>query len=174
MTSKTTSTWPTPSNGSASRSTNASAPRSIDEVAVGGPAGGDHPGARLAGELDGDRADPAGGAVDQHALAGREPPVVEQSLPRGEPRDRQRRRHVWSMSPGRGARLRASTAMYSAREPLRAQSRQAEHALADGEAGGAEAQLGDDPGQLVAGHAGGAVAAGTVDPGAGPRRVRRG
>ena len=29
---------------------------------------------------------------------------------------------VWSMSAGRGARLRASTALYSAREPLRVQS----------------------------------------------------
>ena len=29
---------------------------------------------------------------------------------------------VWSMSAGRGARLRASTAVYSASEPLRAQS----------------------------------------------------
>ena len=36
------------------------------DVAVGGPSGADHPGAHLPGELDGDRSDAAGGAVDQH------------------------------------------------------------------------------------------------------------
>ena len=45
---------------------------------------------------------------------------------------------------------------------------QAEHPLADGEAGGAVAELDDDAGQLVPGHAGCPVAAGAVGPRAGP------
>ena len=42
----------------------------------------DHMRAARAGELHGEPADSAGGAEDQHALAGLEPAVVEQPLPR--------------------------------------------------------------------------------------------
>ena len=93
ITSNTTSTSPTSSSRSACRSTKASAPRPSARVPVGGPAGADHAGARLARELHRDRSDTARRAVDQDGLAGREAPVVEQALPCGQPGDRQRGGH---------------------------------------------------------------------------------
>ena len=71
---------------------------------------------------------------------------------------------MWSTSAGSGARLRASTAAYSASEPLRVQSVSTEHPLADGQAGGSVPQLGDDTRQLVAGHTRRPVAARAIGP----------
>jgi hypothetical protein len=48
--------------------------------------------------------------------------VLEQSLPRSQARDRQARAHREVDVPGSGARLRASTAAYSAKVPSRVQS----------------------------------------------------
>nr|BFD86746.1 hypothetical protein StreXyl84_61470 [Streptomyces sp. Xyl84] len=56
-------------------------------VPVGGPAGADDTGAGCTGELYGDRADAARGAVDQDGLARREAAVVEQALPGGQSGD---------------------------------------------------------------------------------------
>ena len=52
-------------------------------VAVRGPAGADHSGSHLAGELHRDRTDTSRGAVDQDGLACSEASLVDQPLPCG-------------------------------------------------------------------------------------------
>ncbi len=59
-------------------------PELADEFDVGGAGGGDDPRPGVAGELDGEVPDPAGGPVDQDGLARAEPAVGEQPLPCGQ------------------------------------------------------------------------------------------
>lgn len=133
-------------------------------VPVGGTTGGDHPGTRLAGELDRDRTDAAGSAVDHDRLPRREPSVVEQPLPRGEPRDGQRGGHgVVDVGGKRGQVACLHRGVLGQRTVARPVG-QAEHPLADGEAGGAVPQFLDHARQLVPGHTRCAVASGTVGP----------
>lgn len=63
-----------------------------------------------------------------------------------------------------GARLRASTATYSASVPLRVQSVNPEDSLADRQPCGAVTQLGNDSGQFVPGNGRAPVAPGAVGP----------
>ncbi|BBJ37767.1 hypothetical protein SSPO_004850 [Streptomyces antimycoticus] len=143
-------------------------------VPVGGPAGADDAGAGLAGELYRDRADAARGAVDQDGLAGGEVAVVEQALPGGEPGDGQ--------CGGQGvvdvSRQRGEVAGFH-RDVLGERAvagpvGQAEHPLADAQAGGAESQLFDDTGQLVPGHARRPVVACAIGPRGGPVQLSGG
>src|SRR5919198_2812565 len=60
---------------------------------IGSASGTDDVGAGLSGELRRHRSDSAGRAVHEDALAGLKVAVVEQSLPRGQARDRQARAH---------------------------------------------------------------------------------
>ena len=143
-------------------------------VAVGGPAGADHDGSDLAGELHGDRTDTARGAVDQDGLACREASVVDQRLPCGQPGDRQGGGHgVVDVSRKRSevAGLHRGVLGQGA---VAGPVGQSEHPLADGEAGGPVPQLDDDSRQLVAGHARRPVAPGAVDPGRPTSPARRG
>ena len=168
MTSKTTSTSPTPSKGLGVQVQERLCTEAEHDVAVVGPSGADHPGTHLAGELDGDRSHTAGSAVDQHGLAGGEAGVDEQSLPRGQPRDRQRRGHgVVDVGGERGEVAGLDGGVFGQRA-VAGPVGEAEHPLTDGEAGGAVAQLDDDSGQFVPGNAGRAVTAGPVGPGGGP------
>ena len=122
MRSNTRSTPPTSSSAPVSRSTNSFAPKPSGRLTVGGASGADDPGAGLPRELRRHRADRARRAVHEHALPRLEAAMLEQALPRGQSRDRQARALLKSTSPGSGARLRASTATYSARVPSRYQS----------------------------------------------------
>jgi hypothetical protein len=133
-------------------------------VPAAGPAGADHPGSDLARELHRDRADTTCRAVDQHRLPRREPAVVEQALPRGQPRDRQcgglcvvdvRRERSEVAGLHRGVLGQRAVA-----GPVG----EAEHPLADGETGRSVAEFGDDARQFVSGHTRGPVAARTVLP----------
>lgn len=92
------------------------------DITVVGSAGADDAGAHLSRELDGDRADAARGAVNEDGLAGREVGVVEQALPGGQSGNGQRGGYGVVDVGREGARSRASTAVNSARDPLRAQS----------------------------------------------------
>jgi hypothetical protein len=60
-------------------------------LAVGGASGPDDPGAGLSRELRHDRPDRARSAVRDHGLPRLQAAVLEESLPRGEPGDRQAR-----------------------------------------------------------------------------------
>ena len=92
-------------------------------VAVRGPAGADHYGSDLAGELHGDRTDTAGGAVDQDGLACREASVVDQRLPcASAPRSAERRPRCGRCQPEGERGCGPPPRLYSAREPLRVQS----------------------------------------------------
>jgi len=91
-------------------------------VPVGGPPCADHSGSRLARELHRNRTDATRGTVDQDGLACREAAVVEQALPCGQPGDRQCGGHDVVEVRRKRARLRASTAAYSASGLLRVQS----------------------------------------------------
>ena len=138
------------------------------DVAVTGPTGADHPSTHLARKLDGNRSHPAGSAVDQDGLAGGEPGVDEQCLPRGQPRDRQRSGHgVVDVGRERGEVASLDSGVFGQRS-VAAPVGEPEHPLADGEASGAVTQLDDDSGQFVPRNAGRAVTAGPVGPGAGP------
>jgi hypothetical protein len=92
------------------------------DITVVGSAGADHAGAHLSRELDGDRAGAAPGAVNEDGLAGREVGVVEQSLSCGQSGNGQRGGHGVVDVGREGARLRASSAVYWTRDPLRVQS----------------------------------------------------
>ena len=90
---------------------------------AGGAPGADDVGAGLTCELGRHRTDCAGRAVHEDALPRPETAVLEQTLPRGQARSSATPAPtVKSMSPGSGARLRASTTTYSARVPSRVQS----------------------------------------------------
>ena len=91
-------------------------------LAVRRPAGTDDVGAELPGELGHHGSDRAGGAVREDGLPRPKTAVLEQALPRGQAGDRQARTHREVDVPGSGARLRASTAAYSASVPSRCQS----------------------------------------------------
>jgi hypothetical protein len=143
-------------------------------VPVGGPASADDPGPHVVGELYGDGPDTACGAVDQDSLPCHEAGVVEQALPGGQPGDRQRGGHgvvdvrrEWGEVAGLHRAVLGEGAVAG---PVG----QSEHPLADGQAGGAVAQLDDDTGQLVAGHARRPVAVGAVGPCCRPVRLSRG
>ena len=91
-------------------------------LTVGGAAGADDVGAGLSCELRHHRPDGAGRAVHEDALPRLKAAVLEQSLPRSQARIGRLAPAGKSTSPGSGARLRASTAAYPARVPLRYQS----------------------------------------------------
>ena len=92
-------------------------------LTVGRAPGADDVRAGLACELRRHRTDYAGRAVHEDALPRLKAAVLEQSLPRGQARaSRRLAPTVKSTSPGSGARLRASTATYSASVPSRCQS----------------------------------------------------
>ena len=168
MTSKTTSTSPMPSKRVGVQIQECLGTEAKHDVAVVGPSGADHRSTHLACELDGDRPDTAGGAVDHDGLAGGEPGMDEQSLPRGQPRDRQRCGHgVVDVGGERGEVACLDGGVFGQRA-VAGPVGEAEHPLADGEAGGAVAQLDNDSGQFVPGNAGRAVTAGPVGPGGGP------
>jgi hypothetical protein len=142
-------------------------------VAVVGASCADHLGAHRAGQLHGDRADAARGAVDEDALPGLEVGMAEQGLPGGESGDGQRGgRDVVDVGGQRGEVAgfdRGVLGQGAVAGPVG----QAVHALPDGQAGGAVAEFGDDAGQFVAGHTRGPIASGPVGPGAGPVQLAR-
>jgi hypothetical protein len=137
-------------------------------VPVGGTAGGDHPCARLARELDRDRSDASRGAVDHDGLPRGEPCVVEQALPRRQSRDGQRGGHGVVDVRGKGRQVAGLHGGVLGQRSVARPVGHAEHALADGEAGGAVSEFRDHPRQFVSGNARRPVPAGPVRPGCGP------
>ncbi len=145
-----------------------------DGVPVGGAAGADHAGSRLVCELDGDRADRAGGAVDQDGLPGDEAGVVEQALPGGQSGDRQCGCHRVVDVGGERGEVAGFHGDVLGERAVAGPVGQSEDALSDGEAGRSVAEFRHHARYLVAGHARGAVAAGAVGPARGPVELSSG
>ena len=136
-------------------------------------AGADHVRAGRPRELDGQRADTARRAVDEHGLTGAQLPVFEETLPSREPGDRERR--------GDGVvdvrRQRGEVACLHRRVlgegSVAAPVRQSEDPLTDRQAGGPVAQLGYHTRQLVPGDARCPIMSGAIGPRSRPRQLAR-
>ena len=173
MTSNTRSTPPTSSSASLLE---------VDELVraeverllpVGGAPGADDVGAELARELGHHRPDRAGRAVREDALPRLKAAVLEQSLPRGQARDRQARAHR-EVDVARQRREVARLDGHVLRQRAVAMPvGEAEHPLSHRQPRRAVAQRGDHAGQLVPGDRRRPVAAEAIGPGRRPLQLGR-
>jgi hypothetical protein len=113
--------------------------------------GADHMRAAPARELGREMSDAAGGSVDQHSLAFLQAAVVEQSLPGGQPGERDRR----ALDIGERARLRRKHLdrhdRVLRRRAVAVEARERVNGVADRETGRIPAESGDRSRQLVGG-----------------------
>ena len=178
MRSNTRSTLPTSSRASFSRSTNSLRAEVERLLTVGGAPGADDVGASRSRELRHHRPDRAGRTVRDDALTRPKAAVLEQSLPRGQARDRQARadREVDVRRQRREiARLDSDILRQGA---VAIPVREAEHPLSHRKPCRAVAKCGDHAGQLVPGDrrcsvTGEAIGPGRRPPQLGPDKSRR-
>ena len=142
-------------------------------LTVGGASGADDVGAGLTCELRHHRPDCAGRAVREDALPRLKAAVLEQSLPRGQARDRQARAHR-EVDVARQRREVACLDRHVLRQGAVAMPvREAEHPLSHRQPRRAVAEGGDHSGQLVPGDRRCSVTAEAIGPGRGPRQLSR-
>ena len=168
MTSKTTSTSPASSTSSAPRSTNAWAPRpSTTSRSAARPVPITRAPTSLASWTAIDPTPPAA-PWTKTVWPVVSPAWIEQACHAVSPEIGSAAATVWSMSVGERGEVACLDSGVFGQRAVAGPVGEAEDPLADGEAGGAVAQLDDDSGQFVPGNAGRAVTAGPVGPGCGP------
>jgi hypothetical protein len=142
-------------------------------LTVGGASGADDVGADLSCELRHHRPDCAGSTVHEDALPRLKAAVLEQSLPRGQARDRQARAHREVDI----ARQRREVACLDGRVlrqgAVASPVREAEHSLSHRQPPRAIAKSGDHSGQLVPGDRRCSVTVEAIGPGRGPLKLSR-
>ena len=149
--SKTRSTCPTTSSNCVGVVDHLIGPelaRGLDALRRGGP---DDEGATHMRELHRQAAHPTGRSVDEHPLAFAEPPVIEQPLPRAEPRQGQRCTLHVTQRPRLGGEHLPGTRTYSAAAPSRSNPLRAKTSWTGGQIVHAPPNLGHDPRELIRG-----------------------
>ena len=140
-------------------------------LTVGGASGADDVGAELTCELRDHRPDCAGRAVREDALPRPKAAVLEQSLPRGEARDRQARAHREVDVARQRREVACLDRHVLGQGAVAIPVREAEHPLSYRQSRRAVAEGGDHSGQLVAGDRRCSVTVAAIGPGRGPRQL---
>ncbi|ABK72455.1 hypothetical protein MSMEG_4444 [Mycolicibacterium smegmatis MC2 155] len=133
-------------------------------IPIGGPPGADDPRPHLTSELHRNGADTTCRTVDQHGLSRDELRVLEQALPRGQPRDRQRRGQCVVDVVGQRCEVTRLHCGVLGQGAVACPVCQSEHALTDRETCGAVSQFDHNTRQFVSGHTGCAVASRALGP----------
>ena len=142
-------------------------------LAVGRASGADDVGARQPCELRHHRADCAGRAVREDALPRLKPAVLEESLPRGQARDRQARPHRELDVARQGREVARLDGRVLGEGAVASPVREAEHPLSDRQPRRAIAEGGDDSGQLMPRDRWCSITVEAIGPGRGPRHLSR-
>jgi patatin-related protein len=142
-------------------------------LTVGGASGADHVGAGLTCELRHHRPDCAGRAVHEDALPRLKAAVLEQSLPRGQARDRQARAHREVDVARQRREVACLDRHILGQRAVAMPVREAEHPLSHRQPPRAIAKGGDHSSQLVPGDRRCSVTVEAIGPGRGPRQLSR-